>query len=283
MIRLPRNPTLFLQLLIAWLAIADVALADQRAILESQISPSCRRNAFACDPLEEEIKREIELLDGQLRLRVYASTAIESKYPANILMAICEGFEPEGISQEARCAREWAAYLNITGDADPFAALIAHFGDEEGNRLADRAEELGFKYWPDQMLRPTMNSDGSTQIFSMDARGHFVVPTNLDGVDIDLLVDTGASTTMLTAEDATLVGISLETLVFNIPVETASGQSMVAEATVRNLRVAGLHLRNQVVLVASEGVKLTNSLLGMSVLRRFGGFEIVGNELRLTP
>lgn len=55
-------------------------------------------------------------------------------------MAICEGFEPEGISQEARCAREWAAYLNITGDADPFAALIAHFGDEEGNRLADRAK-----------------------------------------------------------------------------------------------------------------------------------------------
>lgn len=123
-------------------------------------------------------------------------------------------------------------------------------------------------------------SFGGTLVIAGDARGHFRASTTIDGRHLSMLVDTGASLVILSAEDADTIGIRPLASAFTSPVSTVNGTILAAPIRLRELRVGDITVRDVEALVVPRE-RLWSSLLGMSFLRRLRGFEIAGNRLTL--
>jgi aspartyl protease family protein len=121
---------------------------------------------------------------------------------------------------------------------------------------------------------------GSRVVVSADLRGHFVVHPTLDGKRVRMLVDTGASFVALSHEDARLAGISVSARDYTRPVSTANGIVAAASVRLAEVKVGDIAVRGVEALVLPPG-KLGTSLLGMSFLKRLGGFEIAQGRLIL--
>lgn len=97
--------------------------------------------------------------------------------------------------------------------------------------------------------------------------GHFRAVTNVNGENVSMLIDTGASIVLLSYEDARAAGLDPGSLTFNQPVTTANGKAFVAPITLEAVNVGAVGLSDVRAAVAEEG-KLHSSLLGMSFLGR---------------
>ena len=115
---------------------------------------------------------------------------------------------------------------------------------------------------------------------SADLRGHFVVHPTLDGKRVRMLVDTGASFVALSHEDARLAGISVSPRDYTRRVATANGIVEAAPVRLAEVKIGDISVRSVEALVLPPG-KLGTSLLGMSFLKRLGGFEIAQGRLIL--
>ena len=109
--------------------------------------------------------------------------------------------------------------------------------------------------------------------------GHFTVEAWVDGTEIEFLVDTGASTVVLSAEDASRLGMQPGALDFSVTFETANGIARAAPITLRELRIGSLELDD--VNAAVMETPMAVSLLGMSALSRLDGYEVDGNRMIL--
>jgi aspartyl protease family protein len=112
--------------------------------------------------------------------------------------------------------------------------------------------------------------------------GHFHVDAAVNGTPLRFLIDTGASATVLTLDDARRAGINVGALEFNRPVQTANGIAFYAQATAESLSIGPFRMRSVPVGVMS-GNGLGVSLLGMSTINRFDGWRVEGNRLILRP
>ena len=110
--------------------------------------------------------------------------------------------------------------------------------------------------------------------------GHFVAKTQVNGATINMLVDTGASTVVLRAADAKLMGLDLDKLTYTVPVQTANGMAYAAAVRLRQIGIGPIAIENVDALVAKPGA-LKESLLGMSFLRRLRSYEFSGDFLTL--
>ena len=134
----------------------------------------------------------------------------------------------------------------------------------------------------DLTLRQSVESgdDGSALITArrqMD--GHYYLTLEVNQVPVRFVVDTGATSIVLTQDDATRAGLDMESLAFLGRANTANGT--VRTAPVRLEQVAFGPVQDQNVrAIVNEG-ELDTSLLGMSYLQGFGKIEIEGDRLRL--
>jgi aspartyl protease family protein len=110
--------------------------------------------------------------------------------------------------------------------------------------------------------------------------GHFVVKTQVNGVSLMMLVDTGASTVVLKPADAQRLGIDVERLRYSVPVQTANGTTYAAHVRLRNLTLGPITLNDVEALVAKPGA-LKENLLGMSFLSRLRSYEFTTDMLTL--
>jgi len=110
--------------------------------------------------------------------------------------------------------------------------------------------------------------------------GHFRAIAQINGADVGLMIDTGASLVLLRNDDARRIGIPLHELDFSTPMTTANGKSYVAPFVIENLQVGNLTLRNVRAAVAQEGA-LHSSLLGMSFLENLNETVIQRNRMIL--
>ncbi|MCA1443042.1 TIGR02281 family clan AA aspartic protease [Ensifer sp. IC4062] len=110
--------------------------------------------------------------------------------------------------------------------------------------------------------------------------GQFVADATIDGHEISMLVDTGASSVALTYEDAERIGLDPANLSYTVAVLTANGRALAAPITLSDIAVGPIERRNIRAMVAAEG-KLDRSLLGMSFLSTLDFLQMRTDELRL--
>jgi aspartyl protease family protein len=110
--------------------------------------------------------------------------------------------------------------------------------------------------------------------------GHFLVASKVNGSDMPLLFDTGASAVVLSYADAQRAGIDVAGLSFNTPVTTANGTGRAAMVTIDEMNVGGIRRRNVAAFVADRGA-LNGSLLGMTFLSTLTRYSVAGDRLEL--
>lgn len=134
-------------------------------------------------------------------------------------------------------------------------------------------------------LKRQLLSDEPLQIdentVALDARrdGHFYATLQVNGQNIEFVVDTGATDLVLSKQDADRAGIDLENLRFNIPAQTANGQVMGAFVRLESIRLGPFTDYN--IPATVNGGDLGTSLLGMAYLNRYRGFEVDGGRMYL--
>lgn len=119
---------------------------------------------------------------------------------------------------------------------------------------------------------------GRTVELARTAAGDFHITTEVNHVRVPMVLDTGASTVMLTREAAAAAGLPVEMIKYNVGIETANGRTMAAAAVLERLSVGGIVERSVPALIAQPGT-LKTSLLGMSFLSRLEGFEVHGDKV----
>jgi aspartyl protease family protein len=134
---------------------------------------------------------------------------------------------------------------------------------------------------PGATFRTEMQPDGERAVrIRRRPDGHFVVRTEVNGVTLTMLVDTGASTVVLKPADAQRLGIELDRLRYTVPVQTANGTTYAAHVRLKTVAVGPLSVVEVEALVAKPGA-LKDSLLGMSFLNKLRSYEFSGEFLTL--
>ncbi len=110
--------------------------------------------------------------------------------------------------------------------------------------------------------------------------GDFAVGAHINGARVPMVLDTGASSVVLTQEAAKAAGLPIEVLDYTVNVDTANGRTRAAPVTLDRLAVGGLTERAVPALVAQPG-QLKNNLLGMTFLNRLESWEVRGDRLRM--
>jgi aspartyl protease family protein len=112
--------------------------------------------------------------------------------------------------------------------------------------------------------------------------GHFELDGTVDGAPVRFLFDTGASTVVLSADDAARAGFDPAGLDYRLPVMTASGMTTVAPVRLGEVAVGNITVRGVRAAVAQRG-DLDQSLLGLTFLNRLEGYEVRRDRLVLNP
>jgi aspartyl protease family protein len=114
---------------------------------------------------------------------------------------------------------------------------------------------------------------------SQDDRGGFEVVGKVDGQPVRFMVDTGATDTVLTPQDARRLGVDLGALRFDQQAETANGKGFGAPYVAQSLEVGPIRLAN--FSMSINQAPMSRSLLGLSFLNRLDSFEVRGRTLYL--
>ena len=110
--------------------------------------------------------------------------------------------------------------------------------------------------------------------------GEFALHARINGVKAPMVIDTGATSVVLTWETAKAIGLPIEMLEYNVDVETAGGHTKAARLTLDRLAVGGLVEKSVPALVVPRGQMKTN-LLGMSFLDRLESWGVQADKLKL--
>jgi aspartyl protease family protein len=148
-------------------------------------------------------------------------------------------------------------------------AVVAYKDPEKVARASDTVSEL-------------MRERASARAVQVarGQNGEFALKARINGVAAPMVVDTGATSVVLTYETAKAAGLPLELLEYDVDVETAGGHTKAARLTLDRLAIGRLVERSVPALVVPHGQMKTN-LLGMSFLDRLESWEVRSDRLML--
>ncbi|MFS4437728.1 TIGR02281 family clan AA aspartic protease [Paracoccaceae bacterium GXU_MW_L88] len=126
-------------------------------------------------------------------------------------------------------------------------------------------------------VKPPVIAAGEV-ILTRSPDGHFYTRIEVDGVEIDAMVDTGASTLALTHRDIERIGRDPENLVFMTEVRTANGVTRGAPVTLNSVALGPFEINDMRGIVVDG--QMDQALLGMNFLQHFS-LTIEGNEMHL--
>ena len=158
--------------------------------------------------------------------------------------------------------------------------LVLVAGYQYRYELQDFASRVSAGLVPGSPLALGEQDGRATVTLDKALNGHFEARLLVNGKPIRAVVDTGASSTVLTSADARTVGIDLEGLRYTVPVGTANGVTNAAGARVEEISIGTIARTNMPVLVAAPG-SLGQSLLGMNFISTLSGFDVRGDRMIL--
>ncbi|CAM5619310.1 TIGR02281 family clan AA aspartic protease [Mesorhizobium sp. UC22_110] len=157
-------------------------------------------------------------------------------------------------------------------------ALIA--GYQYRYELQDVASRVTAGLIPGSPLALGMEDGRATVTLDKGNNGHFQARILVNNKPVNAVVDTGATTTVLTAEDARAAGIDPGGLNYTVRVSTANGNANAAAVRTNELALGSIVRRDMPVLVAAPGA-LGQSLLGMNFISSLSGFDMRGDRMIL--
>ncbi|TGQ72641.1 TIGR02281 family clan AA aspartic protease [Mesorhizobium sp. M00.F.Ca.ET.186.01.1.1] len=169
-------------------------------------------------------------------------------------------------------ARNLGAWAAIT------LALIA--GYQYRYELQDIASRVTAGLVPGSPLALGVEDGHATVTLDKSDNGHFEARILVNGNQVRAVVDTGATSTVLTSEDAQAAGFNPAVLNYTIPVSTANGMARAAAVKTDEVAIGGIVRKNMPVMVAAPGM-LGQSLLGMNFIGSLSGFDVRGDRMIL--
>lgn len=159
------------------------------------------------------------------------------------------------------------------------ALLVLVAGYQYRYELQDVASRVTAGLVPGSPLSVT-DSSGNTSVTLQRNGDHFEASAQVNGRTVLMMIDTGATTTVLSAADAAQIGFDAASLNYQVPVSTANGTAMAARVVLDALSVGAITRRNMPALVAAPDM-LDQSLLGMNFLGTLSGYDIRGDRMIL--
>ena len=120
---------------------------------------------------------------------------------------------------------------------------------------------------------------GSELKIRSSSDGHYYADALVNNTPVRFLVDTGATTVLLSSADAARLGIRPATHEYTRQGHTANGTIKLAPVTLREFRVGSFSTYELDAVVSQAPVNV--SLLGMGFLKRLESWEVRGNYLFL--
>ena len=151
------------------------------------------------------------------------------------------------------------------------SAVVAYKDPERIARYSDTVSDL---------LRKRSEMPSRAVQIPRGQSGEFAVQARINGVPAAMVIDTGATSVVLTYETAKAVGLPLELLEYDVDVQTAGGHTKAARLSLDRLAIGRLVERSVPALVVPHGTMKTN-LLGMSFLDRLESWEMRADRLML--
>lgn len=181
-------------------------------------------------------------------------------------------------------------YLSLLG-----AALLGYFILQSRGNLSQMLRQMAlwglifigvmaaYGLWGDvqREMVPRQAVISDTQIEVPRAQdGHYYIDLKINGKAIEFVVDTGATSVVLTRDDARKAGISIDGLRFNSIANTANGKVRTARINLEDVALGEIKDQN-IPAYVNDG-EMFGSLLGMTYLSRFSKIEIAQDRLILT-
>lgn len=173
------------------------------------------------------------------------------------------------LGQAARTAAIWIVVM-----------LVLMGGYQYRYELQDVASRVTAGLVPGSPLS-RQDEDGRISVMlERMANGHFEVHAQINEVPVTVMIDTGATSTVLSAEDARRAGYDPATLSYTIRTMTANGEARAARVVADEIRVGDI-VRSRVPVLIAEPGRLDRSLLGMNFIGTLTGFDMRGQRLIL--
>lgn len=144
--------------------------------------------------------------------------------------------------------------------------------------FAPRAVEAPAQQVASSKAKPSETDKALT--LSRDGSGQFTLRAEVNGSEVEFLVDTGADVVALTEVEAEALGVMPDESEFQPTMQTASGVGYGAPITLDELDIAGQKLHDVDAVVVKD---LGTNLLGQSALRRLGSVELKGDKMVIKP
>lgn len=166
--------------------------------------------------------------------------------------------------------------LNI-GDFAPsgLTGIAARNASDASTGSAD-----GFQDSVARSYTKSAGSAGRSVELQAQRNGHYFAEAEINGRQVDVMVDTGATMVALTYEDALRAGFSPRRSDFTHRVSTANGIARVAPVLIDRIQIGDILVRDVRAAVLEEG-KLGTTLLGMSFLSKLSSVSMRQGRLVL--
>jgi aspartyl protease family protein len=152
---------------------------------------------------------------------------------------------------------------------DALAATVP--GDHGNFTIAERVERT---------KGPSVSPSSSGEVrLGRAGDSHFYADANVDGTNIRMMVDSGASVVALTRRDAEAIGIDVDSLPVAGMARTAGGEVPMRRVVLDSVDIDGIEVRRveAAVVDADMGV----SLLGQSYLAKLDAVNVEGDTMTL--
>lgn len=124
------------------------------------------------------------------------------------------------------------------------------------------------------------SQDGGQIVVQRAPDDHFYLTLQVDGTPVRFMVDTGATTIVLSDRDADRLGIDRRSLAYIGEARTANGTIRTARVSLPDVRLEGTPMGTLTAWVGDGPLDI--SLLGMEFLNRFDRVEMARDRLVLT-
>jgi aspartyl protease family protein len=123
---------------------------------------------------------------------------------------------------------------------------------------------------------------GRTVRILMNVDGHFHIDARVNSHNVDFMIDSGATTSVMSQADARAANVAIDETGFPVAIETANGMTMMRRAQIGTLDLGGMVRSDHAILVSADAADDVN-LLGMNFLSSLKSWRVEGREMVLEP